>query len=124
MSTKQVIGATLGAREARAHRAAQRWAELALPDASPELLARLEHACAESATGRARDLTVDEVELACKATAAAFTAAEEQRQAEEAIAGAREQERLDYLHRTAERLRLTRSDRPPGRMVGADRGRR
>jgi len=123
MNTKQVIGATIGAREARAQRAAQRWAEANAPDASPELVQLLEQKCAASATALLRDLSIADVETVCTAAVVAFRAAEEQRLALEAIAGAREQERLDYLRRTAERLRLTRSD-PPGRMVGADRGRR
>jgi hypothetical protein len=103
----QPIGPVMGARAARATRAAERWAEQG-GDLRGVPLAVVVCAVVALAEELHRDLDAAEVDRACSSTVAAHVDAEEQRQAEEALAGARETERLAYLARTAERLRRTR----------------
>jgi hypothetical protein len=87
----------LGARAARTLRAVERWLES--NDARGCLLELLVAKVTESASNLGRDLTVAEVHAVCESAVAAHVHAEEQRAAQEAIAGAREQERLAYLRR-------------------------
>jgi hypothetical protein len=98
-------------RRLRAARAAQRWAEVHIgPEVlvEPELLARLEDVCADSADHLGRDVTPGECAAGCSSVVAAYKHDREQREAEEAIASARETERLEYLRRRAADYALNR----------------
>jgi hypothetical protein len=105
----------LGAREARARRACERWLET--NDARGCALELLATKATESASNLGRDLTPAEVEAVCSATVASWLAAEEQRLAAEALSDAREQERLAYLARVRADVLLTADERttPRGR---------
>ena len=97
MTRPEPIGPVLVAREARALRAAERWSEANDLQGCPlDLLGT--KAMAEAAA-RGRDLTPEELDTMCKSTVASYLAEEEQRLAQEAIASAREEERLAYLRR-------------------------
>jgi hypothetical protein len=108
---REPIGPVFTPREARARREAQRWAE-GRSDLHGTALLLLEHAVACRAEGLGRDLDSEEVDRACRGAVASFVHAEQQRLAQEAIAGTREIERIDYLRRTAAFARLT-ADTPP-----------
>jgi hypothetical protein len=103
----------LGAREARARRAAERWLEG--NDARGCPLDALVAKAVSSAEALGRDLTPHEVNTVCTATIASWIDAEAQRLAAEALSDAREQERLAYLARRRQEYLLTAEDRivPP-----------
>jgi hypothetical protein len=102
------IGATLGARAARTRRACVAWTDANDAHGPLDVLAAK---ATEVAEQLGRDLTVAEVHAVCSAAFAAFQHAEAQRLAEEAIAGARETERLEYLAKRARDYRLTGGQR-------------
>jgi hypothetical protein len=58
-----------------------------------------------------RDLTSEEIARVCQLELASWTDEEQQRKAEEAHAGAREEERMEYVRRQRKFLRLTRGER-------------
>lgn len=86
-----------GLRALRMRRACERWMET--NDARGCALETLVEAATGHAEALARDLAPAEVAGGCAAVVAAHVASEEQRLAAEAIAGAREEERLRYLAR-------------------------
>ncbi|HEY1695454.1 MAG TPA: hypothetical protein VGG39_24965 [Polyangiaceae bacterium] len=94
----------LAPRDARAQRAAERWAETDPARLHGVALEVVQRAAVAEASTLLRDLTPEELASVC----AAAVDAEEQRQAEEVRRSEAEEERLAYLARTAERLRLTR----------------
>jgi len=103
------IGPTLSARAARAHRAVEQWVQEG-GELRGVALDIVQGVAAREAERLKRDLSDLEVGRVCYAT----IATEEQRAAEEAIAGARETERLAYLARVRERLLLMRDSSPRG----------
>ena len=100
------IGHVLDPRFARMRRAVERWQETS--DARGCPLEALAEAAATQADALGRDLTPGEIAAGCASLVSAHVDEREQAEAEEAIAGAREQERLDYLRRRAADLRRTR----------------
>ena len=110
MNTRpESIGPTLSARAARAHRAVEQWVQEG-GELRGVALDVVQEVAAREAERLRRDLSPLEVGRVC----GALVAAEEQRQAEEAIAGAREVERLEYLARVRARLLLMRDSSPRG----------
>jgi hypothetical protein len=103
------IGPTLTPSAARARRSVEQWVEQG-GQLRGVALDVVQEVAAREAERLRRDLSPLEVGRVC----GALVAAEEQRQAEEAIAGAREVERLEYLARVRARLLLMRDSSPRG----------
>ena len=92
-------------------RACERWCETHDPRDCP--LDVLAEAATDASSVLGRDLDAGEVERLCASVVATHVHDREQAEAEAAIASTREEERLAYVARTAQRIRLTRSDPPP-----------
>ena len=106
-------------RRLRAMRAAQRWIE-----GGGELygvpISVVENVVADSADMLGRDLDLTEVERTCSSAVATAVHDREQAEAEKAIAGAREEDRLAYLRKVRDGILVTR-DEPTGERRGARR---
>jgi len=119
------IGAipSMSLRALRMRRACEAWLEVHPSECPLDVLAQ---AAADHAEALGRDLTAAEIASGCAAVVASWTAEQEQQLARQALSDAREQERLRYLAGVRRDLLLLRSDPPPapGRLTGADRGRK